>query len=212
LFNLLVTPSVVFDEVTQRAYQTINWLVPTLLVCLASSLALTMTTKTGRADLLGQLFEAGTITESQATTLTTHWQTVSIGVTCLGAFVGTFWSALVIWFISTVFLKCRVPFGKALEVAGLTGTLLILGTVVTGLLAAATGDPSARPAVSLLLAKLDPANPLRPASEVINVFHLWTAAVLAIGLSRLSGVSAKESGFWVFGYWIVARLGLVLLA
>jgi hypothetical protein len=46
----------------------------------------------------------------------------------------------------------------------------------------------------------------------LNFFHLWTTTVLAIGLSRLSGVTFKESAFWVFGYWLVARVALILLA
>ena len=96
--------------------------------------------------------------------------------------------------------------------AGLSGTILVLGLVVTGLLSLAAGDPSARPALSLLFSKLPQGNSLRAVSEVLNCFYLWTTAVLAIGLSRVSGVSFKESVFWVFGYWVVVRIGLILLA
>ena len=35
---------------------------------------------------------------------------------------------------------------------------------------------------------------------------------MAIGLSKLSGVSVKESAFWVFSYWFAIRIGLIILA
>jgi len=28
----------------------------------------------------------------------------------------------------------------------------------------------------------------------------------------LSGVSFKEAAFWVFGYWLIARIALIILA
>jgi hypothetical protein len=55
-------------------------------------------------------------------------------------------------------------------------------------------------------------NRVREVLGVCNVFHLWTTTVLAVGLSKLSGVSFKESAFWVFGYWLVIRLALIVLA
>lgn len=117
-----------------------------------------------------------------------------------------------LWFIGRVFLKTRFPFLKALEVVGLTGIILLLGIVVTGLLIAATGDATAHPSLSLLAGKLNPSHGLRKVLDLFNLFHLWTTAVLAVGLSRLTGVTFKEAAFWVFGYWLLARIALVLLA
>lgn len=50
------------------------------------------------------------------------------------------------------------------------------------------------------------------ALDTLNFFHVWTTAVLAIGLARLSGVSFKESALWVFGYWFLARIAILILA
>jgi hypothetical protein len=213
LLNLFVSPSMVFDEVAVQSPRVANWLVPTVLVCLSSLVFLNATTDAERtAAAIGKLLDAGNITADQAAAVSTHWQSFSQTAVCLGAFTGTVWSAFVIWFIGRMFLNSRFRFRKALEVAGLSGTVLMLGTVVTGLLVLATGDTSARPALSLLCLKLDPGNPLRTASEVLNFFHLWTTGALAIGLSRLAGVSVKESAFWVFGYWVVVRIALIVLA
>jgi hypothetical protein len=111
-----------------------------------------------------------------------------------------------------VFLKSSFKFSKALEVAGLSATILALGTVVTGLLTLAIGDPLARPALSLVCSKLAPDNPLLALAGVFNVFHLWSTGVLAIGLARLARVSVKEAGFWVFGFWVIARMTLNILS
>jgi hypothetical protein len=213
LLNLFVSPAEVFDEVTATPPRLVNWLVPTLLVCVSGLAVLNTTTSPEQtAAAIRQLLDAGTITQDQASALTLHWQSVSRTALCLGAFLGTFWSALVLWFIGRVFLKCRFGFMKALEVAGLTGTILVLGTIVTGFLVAAFGDASARPALSLLFFKLAPDSPLRAAFGVLDCFYLWTTGVLTIGLSRLARVSPKEAAFWVFGYWVGLRIALVALA
>jgi len=213
LVNLFVSPTLVFDEIVASAPKSVNWLLPTLLVCVSSLLVLTGTTNAERTlAAIGQLTDGGKITPEQVGLLSGHWQSVSRAAICLGAFIGTFWSAFVLWFIGRIFLKNRFEFAKALEVAGLTSTILVLGTIVTGLLVAAFGEASARPALSLLLVKVDPASGARVAADVFNCFHLWSTAVLAIGLAKLSGVSIKEAGFWVFGYWVVLRIAFILLA
>ena len=100
---------------------------------------------------------------------------------------------------------------KIAEVVGLAGIILVLGTIVTGLLVAVSGDATARPSLSLLAGKLCPAR-VHQLLDALNIFHLWSTTVLAIGLSRLSGVSFKEAAFWVVGYWLFARIALIILA
>jgi len=213
LLNLFVSPALVFEEVIASPPKLLNWLVPTVMVCLSGCLVLDGTTSPERTDAaIRQLLDAGRITQQQSTALTVHWLSISRVVICLGTFIGTFWSAFVLWFIGRVFLKSRFGFAKALEVVGLAGTILVLGTITTALLIFATGDASTRPALSLLLFKRAPDNPLRAAFGVLDCFNLWTAAVLSIGLSRLTGVSVKEAAFWVFVYWLGAKIALILLA
>jgi hypothetical protein len=213
LLNLFVSPALVFEEVIVAPPKLINWLVPTVLVCLSGLAVLDTTNSPERtAAAIQQLLDAGTVSQEQAAALTVHWRSVSRIALCLAAFLGTFWSAFVLWFIGRVFLKCRFGFMKALEVAGLAATILVLGTIVTGFLVSAVGETSARPALSLLLFKLAPDNLTRVALGVLDCFNLWTTGVLAIGLSKLTGASVTEAGFWVFGYWIAVRIALMVLA
>jgi hypothetical protein len=206
LANLLACPGEVFEEVAAAPARARNWLVPTLLVALASIVLAAALTSKNQAAAVGQIIEAG-----KAETLPARWQMLSAMTITLAAFAGTGWSALVLWLIGRVFLNARFSYWKAVEVAGLTGSIVALGAVVTALLVAASGDVAARPALSLLASGLPADNPVRAVLGVLNVFHLWTTAVLAIGLSKLSGVSFKEAAFWVFGYWLVFRLALILL-
>ena len=156
--------------------------------------------------------EAGRLTLEQAAALSAHWKRVSGLAIIVSAFAGTFWSALIIWFIGRVLLKTRFAYWKAVEVVGLSGTILILGAIVTALLISATGDPSARPALSLICAKLPPGTQLREVAGIFDCFQLWTISIMTVGLSRLCAVTIKESAFWVFGYWLLIKLALLVLA
>jgi hypothetical protein len=166
---------------------------------------------TAQSDTIRQLASAATFSQEQMETLSGVWPLVSSLSVCLAAFIGTFWSALVLWLIGRVFLKVRFSYLKTLEVVGLTGILLVLGAIVTSLLIASSGNAAARPSLSLLAAKLS-AGPMRQVLDTLNIFHLWTTTVLAVGLSKLSGVSFKEAAFWVFGYWLFIRIALIILS
>jgi len=212
LTNLLVCPGEIFEEVVAGPASMATWLAPTLLAA-ATSLTLTwaVATQDQASALVAPLLEAGTVSAAQAEQLSGHWRGVSLVVTALGVFLGTFWSAGLLWLFARVFLKTRVAYGKAVEVAGLTSVILALGAGVTALLVAASGDAAARPALSLLLLGRWPDSRFHQVLDTLNVFHIWATAVLAIGLSKLSGVSGKEAGFWVFGYWLFFRLAVLLL-
>jgi hypothetical protein len=204
MLNMLVTPGDVFDEVIAAPPCSANWRVPTLLVCLAGIVSL-------RLIGIEPLAQGRSLSVAEAQMMTGGWPLVSSLAVCLAAFAGTFWSAFVLWFMGRLFLKAHFSFVKSLEVVGLTGIILALGTVITGLMIAASGDAAARPAFSLLL-KADSASTLRAMFDTLNVFGLWATAVLTIGLSRLSAVTLKEAAFWVFSYWLLARIALILLA
>ena len=144
--------------------------------------------------------------------LSVTWPLISSLAVCFAALAGTTWSAFVLWFIGRVFLKVRFSYLKALEVVGLSGIILVLGTVTTALLISASGNVLARPSLFWLGGGTDSGTVVGRVLDTLNLFHLWTATVLAIGLSRMSGVTFKEAAFWVFGYWLGLRIALILLA
>jgi hypothetical protein len=213
LLGIFVTPGLVFEEVAASPAKLANWIVPTALVALFSLVTLHASTN---LDAIGaataQLVDAGKMSQSQAGLLSGQWKRVSRAAILIAPFAGTIWSAFVLWFMGKVFLKSRFALHKALEVSALSGTILILGAVITWLLVAATGDASARPALSLVCLKLPQDSLLRTTGGLLDGIHLWTTGVLAVGLSKLAHVTFKESAFWVFGYWLITKGALLLLA
>lgn len=217
IFDMLVSPGEVFDEVVAAPPRLANWFVPTLLVAVASLFL--MRAANNEAPSVSATPEA---TEAQITAIdfpVTQAEAASVGRQRLstlaifgGAFAGTFWSAFLLWFIGRAFLRSRFSYLKTVEVVALAGMVVVLGTIVTALLIGISGDPATRPALSFLVRRLPVTSHLHLLLETLNLFHLWAMVVLAKGLSRLSGVAFKESAFWVFGYWLVARLALILLA
>ena len=217
LIDMFASPSEVFDEVVATPPRFGNWLVPTALVALASLFllrassneAVSVTTTPQAVEAQPTASDSAAV---QAAPSSVDAQRLSALVTCGGAFAGTFWSAFLLWFIGRAFLRTRFSYLKTVEVVALAGSVVALGTLVTALLVGISGDPVTRPALSFFVRRLPSTDHARLILDMFNLFHLWTIAVLAIGLSRLSGVTFKESAFWVFGYWFVARLALILLS
>lgn len=212
LFNIFVSPTDVFDGVIASPRNLANWRVPTLLVWLAGIISLqTGNFHTQSATTIGALLQAGTISDARAQALAGAWPLLSALLVCLGAFGGTCWSAFVLWSIGRAFLKVHFSYHKALEIVGLSGIILVLGSIVTALVIAVSGDPAATPSLSLLAGKMSRGRPFYQMLETLNLFHLWSTSVLAIGLSRLCNVSFKEAAFWTFGYWLGVRIVLIIL-
>jgi hypothetical protein len=213
---MFASPSEVFDEVVAAPPCFANWLVPTVLVALASLFllrassneAVSVTTTLQAVEAQPTASDTAAVQSGPASV---DAQRLSALVTCGGAFAGTFWSAFLLWFIGRAFLGTRFSYLKTVEVVALAGIVVALGTIVTALLIGMSGDPATRPALSFFVRRLPSTDHFRLILDTLNFFHLWTITVLAIGLSRLSGVSFKESAFWVFGYWFVARVALILL-
>ena len=213
LLNIFVSPGEVFEEVVASPPKPACWLVPTLFVCLTAMISLLVApVRENRAAEVRQLAESGAIVSSDTGKFSRRLLPAAALTVATSAVAGTFWSAFVLWFIGRMFLKTRFPFWKSIEVVGLTGMILALGTIVTGLLIAATGDTAARPALSIFVGPSNPDNKVYSDLEAMNFFHLWTATVLAVGLSKLARVSFSEAAYWVFGYWVALRVALIWLA
>ncbi len=228
LLNVLVSPVELFDELACLPARLTTWVVPTLLVCLTSALLVRPAPIPESAPLpppganavsaegetpasaFGDSSSEPMPAETPRLTGPGVGGLVVVALNCAAILVATGWSAFVLWFIGRVFLRTHFPFGKAIEVVALAGTILVLGGVITALLGAVSGDANVRPALSMVAGHWD-ARTLA-AFDLMNLFHLWATTILALGLSRLAGVGFRESAFWVFGYWIFTRLALILLA
>jgi len=129
----------------------------------------------------------------------------------LAGFMGTFWWALVVWLVGKLALKSDVSFLKALEASGLTMMIFALSVVVTTLLVVILDNLLARPALSVLVAEFDPTSKAHLLLGATNLFYLWSTAVLALALSRLSNVPFGRAAGWLFGFWAVSRVIFVMI-
>src|SRR5438552_74878 len=150
LLNIFVSPDEVFEEVVASPPTPACWLVPLLFVCLTGIISLlVMPARELGAGEVRQLVESDASVSTEIGKLSHHGSELAILTVATSAFAGTFWSTSVLWLVGRVFLKTRFPFLKTLEVVALTGIILGLSTIMTALLGVATGDASARPALSL---------------------------------------------------------------
>ena len=118
--------------------------------------------------------------------------------------------ALTIWLLGRWAFKERFPYLKAMEVAGLAGTINILGGIVAMLLAVVMGNMAMTPGPVLLVHEFDPANRLHALLAQLNVFMLWYLALLSLGLAKLCRVTFGKAAMWLFGVWAVMVAVMVL--
>jgi hypothetical protein len=226
LFNVFTEPGEVFEYVKDNKPSMGNWLVPVLLSVVFGTIAVCV--KFSQPAILQQIHEqqmkafddqvkAGKMTQAQADQIEAMTEKFSgpatlkisgsIGVVIL-SFLTVFWRALVLWLLGLVFLKSRFPYLKAMEVAGLTMVISILGTIVSLLLTVSLGKDTS-PSLALFVEHFDPKNVLHLIAAAVNLFSFWLVAVMAVGLSRLTGAPVAKSFLLTFGYWLAFTAFLI---
>ena len=227
LTNVLVEPGAVFEEVKASAHSAANWLLPVALLSAAGVIAafvmfsqpnIIQKIHEQQAKAIDKQVEAGKLTRAQADqalamaekftgpTMMTIFG--SVGAVIL-SFIRVFWWGLILWLISKIFLKQRIGYRKAVEVAGLTQVIILLNTVVGTLLIVCFGKLGATPSLALALGEIDFNSKVHLLMAAANVFYFWQVAVLSIGLARLSGASVPRALAFVGGYWLVTELLLI---
>jgi hypothetical protein len=223
LTNVLVEPGTVFAEVNATRNCTANWLVPALLLSVAGIFAsfvifsqpnIVQKLHEQQAKALDQQVEAGKMTQAQADQALAMIDKImgptmmkifgSVG-SVLGSFARVFWWALILWLLSRIFLKKRFSYLKAVEVSGLTTTIILLSVVVGALLTMFFGRLGASPSLALMVSDFDMKNRFHLLMAAANIFYFWEVVVLSIGLSRLSGAPFSRALALVGGYWLVTE-------
>ena len=208
MFNMLACPTDVLEAVASAPPNLANWRLPTLLVASITIVYIQL----GPLRPHFQIPFAPSNLDPTPALTDGYWPILSSLTILLATFAGSLWSAFILWIIGRVFLRAHFSLLKALEIVGLSATVTVLGTIVTALLITIFAEPTARPALSLLLAKTSHGSRLHEVLGIFDLFSLWSAILMALGLSRLAGVLFSEAAFWVFGYWLALRFALVLLA
>jgi hypothetical protein len=228
LLNVFAVPGEVFNDVKAAPASTANWLVPVLVSALAGGLAaiimfsqpaIQQQIKEQQAKGFDKQVEAKKMTREQADQMLAATEkfmgpTVLKIAGVLGSlfvsFVRVFWWGLVMYFLAQWFLKVKIPYMKALEVAGLSLMISVLGLLVGILLVVNLGKMFAGPSLALAVENFDVQRKSHLMLGAANVFSFWFVGVIAVGLSKLAEVPLIRAMFLVFGYWVLQECIFIL--
>ena len=224
LLNVIAAPGDVFGEVKTSAPSVANWLVPIALwvivgvisVCVMfAQPAIQQTIHDEQVKAMDKQVQQGKMTqaqEDQALQIMSKFMGPtmlavfgSIGLICY-SFVSLFGWALILWLAGRWFFKTRYGYLKAVEVAGLASLIIMLGMIVSTLLAVILGRLYAGPSLALLVSNFDPTNRVHLLLGAFNLIYLWHTGVLSIGLAKLSDGSTSKALAVLFGFWMLMEL------
>ena len=232
LLNVFAIPGHVFDEVRVSRHSVGNWLVPTLLCCVALAvsgpvvLSLPSMEKNvsqlreRQAASLDEAVKVGKITREDADRSlkmvdALMQPAVLKSIAAIGGLswgvVRLFWWAFVLWLLARAFLRSSVPYGKAMEVAGLSSMIALLSTVVMLVLTVNVGESFGSSGFSLSVTDITAPGQQKLASIALNVVNFWAVFVLGTGLARLTQAPWFRATFLVVTYWLVSDLLLLLV-
>ena len=228
LLNIYAAPGDVFDEIRTSKPSTANWLVPLLLTCLVgviysfavfSQQNILHSMREAQEKAMQKQVDAGKMTKQQAdqalevserfmgpSLMKVFGSVGAVVANCVMLFL----AALILWLLGRWALKTRFPYLKAMEVAGLAGSINILGGTVAMLLAVVMGNLAMSPGPVLLVHEFDPANKVHVFLSQLNVFMLWYIALLSLGLAKLSQTAFGKAAIWLFGLWAALVAAMVL--
>jgi hypothetical protein len=236
LLNVFATPGQVFEEVRVSQARTGNWLWPTLLcsVALAFSACVVLSMpsvwkqlatqqekiRAHESDALAKSVQAGKIEQADADKALKLFDAVTRPVVMKSAAAAggfllgigrVFWWAFVLWLLARAFVRSPVPYGKALEVAGLASMVALLNTVVMLALTVNVGKSFGASGFTLSVVDFNAQGGQALAGIVLSAVNFWLVAVLGFGLARLTGAPGLRGVFLVFGYWVLTELLLLML-
>jgi hypothetical protein len=226
LVNILAAPGEVFEQVAKAKPSVGNWLVPVLLACVVGVASVwVMFSQPGvqqqlqerQARQYEKLVQEGKLKAEDVEKIQERMGQMGITIIKIsgsfGAVATTFaWlflMALVLWLLGRWGLKAPFPYLKAVEVAGLSLMIGVLGSVVTTLLIVIKGSMLVSLGPALLIDELQPDNKVHLLLLSVNVMTLWYLGVMAVGLAKLAGSTWLKPALWLYGLWAVLRLGIV---
>ena len=231
LTNIFVAPGEVFAEVKDSPPTPANWVVPMLILILATAISVIVVYSqpaiiqpikeagrkvlqdSGRERKDDAEADADKAGDGQAKYMTPMvMKVIGIVFTVLGMpGVGLFISALFVWLIGRFALKGQVGYMRAVEVVGLSMMISVLGIIISMLLAVICGNPAMKPSPMLLLNHYDDHNRVHVLLAALDVTTLWYLAVLSAGLGQVTGRSFARAAAWIYGLWAFITVGMIWL-
>ncbi|HWP83494.1 MAG TPA: hypothetical protein VNN76_12675 [Bacteroidota bacterium] len=232
LMNVFADPSEAFADINTSPNRAMLWLVP-FLVFIVLSLLFTYllfvndTLKTQIFDLqtqgLSEAVKEGRMTQAQADEFRDRMEGTGLGIFMLfGSLPAIFFTAayffggaLFLWLSGKLLWKSTAPYMKYVELYGIASWVGVLGYLVTMLMIYGFGTLFATPSAALTV--LSDYNPMETSYRflsAVNLFSIWQASVVGVGVSKLNGKPTGASigltlGLWIIWVAIGVPLGLI---
>jgi len=221
LVNIFASPGEAFGGIDSSPGKASSWLFPFLVIFFISVLItyLLVSNETLKAQIvdaqaksLQKAVESGRMPQQAADQQIEGMQRMGTGMFMAFGTIGSlvyicayfFGASLFLWLVGKFGLKATAGYGKYLEVYGMSSWVGVLGALITTLLILGMNSMYASPsAVLAVLSDYDPTNDMHKYMSAANVFSIWQAAVLGIGLSKLSGKGTGAGMGVAFGLWLV---------
>jgi hypothetical protein len=224
LVGILSSPGEVFDYVAKSEKQTSNWAIP-FVISLVVGILFTFVVFTQppiQDEMMSMQQKAmekrvaeGKMTQEQMNMAMENNPAKpgspmflvfgGIGV----AFVTTlmvFGYALVYWLCGKFIYKSGAPYGKLVEVYGLSLYVAIVGSLVSMAMIIGMGSLYAQPSLALAVSNFDPTNTTHKILGALNIFTLWQLYIIGVGLAKLWNVSSGKALGVSYGVWGVCTV------
>ncbi len=206
--DVFTSPSEVFQNLKGTAPSPMLWVAPliaTLLIVVFSVVTiftneiLKSEMKEVQSKSIQKMVDQGKLTEDQAEkaearTESLGWMMIVFGIIGGAIAVSAFFfgGALFLWLANKILLKSTVGYGKHLEMYGIASWIGVLGGIIAILMMVGIGSMYANPSGSLLvISNFDATNHLHKFLAALNIFTIWQAAILGLGIAKFS---EKPSG------------------
>jgi len=218
--NIFASPREAFDAVAGTDVKHMRWVLPLLisLIVMLGAMYITFSNPTflqqiqdAQATRVQKMVDDGTLTQQQADAQLDAMSGNSSLIMIIGAFAGSIFivlfyvlGALFLWLGAKFIMKADAPYGKYLEVYGLSSWIGIIGGIATLMIMIGMDTIYASASAGLLvLSDFDPENTTHKLLKSLDVFAIWQAVVAGIGLSA---VAKKDNGMGIgvaMVLWIV---------
>lgn len=202
--DVFSAPSEVFQNLKGTASSPILWVVP-MIVSIIIGIAVTITMFTNETlhsqvidaqrQAIEKRVEEGKMTQETADQAI---ERMGSGGSSLFVVIGSisvvimiavtyFLGTLFLWLANKTILKTSAGYGKHLEVYGIASWIGILGAIITLMMMVGMSSLHAQPSGALLvMSNYDVTNNLHKLLNALNIFSIWQALIIGLGLAKLS--------------------------
>ena len=228
IMNVFASPGEAFDGITAMESKTSLWLVPMLTAMVVGVLIAVVfsTNPTIKGQIvemqtkqMQKSVEQGKMTQEQADRAVQGMESMGMlfaVIAAIGAVIVIalvyFIASLLCWLVGKFALKAPHGYTDYLAMYGTAGWIGVLGMVVTCLLAVGMGSMFATPSAALaVVSNYDIGNSTHRVLSKIELFSIWQAVVLGIGLSKLTGKSTGVGVGIALGLLVAVDLLMISL-